>query len=70
MLKTNQYLKNIQTQSEHCILIATHKLANTNMIIIVPRTFKMSTIYLELGKEILLILQKHSWAENLTFWKR
>lgn len=40
------------------------------MIIIAPKTFKMSTVYSELGKVILLISQKHSWDEKSYFLEK
>lgn len=40
---------------EKYILIDADKLTNTNMIIIMPKTFKTTNVYSKLGKEIILI---------------
>lgn len=40
------------------------------MIIIVPKTFKVSAIYPELAKEILSISQKHYWNEKAYFLEK
>lgn len=64
MLKINQYLKTIWVQLEHYILIDINKPTNTNMIIIVPKPFKMSAIYPELRTEIIFISQKAYFLEK------
>lgn len=52
---------------EEYILIDPEKLKNTNMIIIVPKTFKKTNVYPKFGKEVLLIASKHSWDEKAYF---
>lgn len=49
---------------EEYILIDPEKLKNSNMIIIVRKTFKKTNVYPKFGKEVLLIAPKHSWDEN------
>lgn len=65
----NQYLKK-NSESVRTLYSDCYKQANTNTIIIVLKTFKMSVAYPELGKEILLLPRKHFGDEEAYFLEK